>query len=279
MDILGGESSYTKVFERRGITFDVPIETATLSWLASSRALADPTSPPPTPFVPEADRPFLEARPRPGLVSSVPPAYPVSAASSAAVASAASAASSAAAASATADVAATAAAPAATIAAAAVAAAAVESASPCAAPRALATAAQPPPRTPATAASTVASAAGSSTAPPQQPSPVEQPSPPSRSSRGSGAPTPELRPLPSRPSIRIEVQKFEEGESEGAEDYVLVDALPSPPGGALARWGVPSPALRSIPVNAHPAMQPEQAQIWAKRGECGVDGVRGRVDE
>ena len=276
MDILGGESSYTKVFERRGITFDVPIETATLSWLASSRALADPTSPPPTPFVPEADRPFLEARPRPGLVSSVPPAYPVSAAAASAAASA------------TADVAATAAAPAATIAAAAVAAEAVESASvestsPCAAPRALATAAtataQPPPRTPATAASTVASAAGSSTAPPQQPSPVEQPSPPSRSSRGSGAPTPELRPLPSRPSIRIEVQKFEEGESEGAEDYVLVDALPSPPGGALARWGVPSPALRSIPVNAHPAMQPEQVQIWAKRGECGVDGVRGVVHE
>jgi len=259
VDILGGESSYTKVFERRGITFDVPIETATLSWLASSRALADPTSPPPTPFVPEADRPFLEARPRPGLVSSVPPAYPVSAAAASAAASA------------TADVAATAAAPAATIAAAAIA-AAVESASPCAAPRTLATAAtataQPPPRTPATAASTVASAAGSSTAPPQQPSPAEQPSPPSRSSRGSGAPTPELRPLPSRPSIRIEVQKFEEGESEGADDYVLVDASPSPLGGALARWGVPSPALRSIPVNVEAAMQPEQAQICA---ESGVD--------
>ena len=61
------------------------------------------------------------------------------------------------------------------------------------------------------------------------------------------------------------MQKFEEGESEGAEDYVLVDASPSPLGGALARWGVPSPALRSIPVNAAPAMQPEEARRSGQR--------------
>ena len=66
------------------------------------------------------------------------------------------------------------------------------------------------------------------------------------------------------------MQKFEDGESADDDDYVLVDASPSPLGGALARWGMPSPALRSIPVNADPAMQPEQAQIWAPSG---VDGV------
>jgi hypothetical protein len=194
VDILGGECSYTKVFERRGITFDVPIETATLSWLnsVSSRALANPTKPPPTPFVPEADRPFLEARPRRGLVSAVPPRL------------------------------------------------------------------QPQQSSP------------QQPSPPQQQSPPQQPLPPSGSSRSSGAPTPELRQLPSRPSIRIEVQKFEQGETEDEDDYVLVDASPSPLGGALARWGVPSPALRSIPANADPAMQPEPAQIWA---QSGVDGV------
>ena len=100
----------------------------------------------------------------------------------------------------------------------------------------------------------------------------------SSSASSSRTASPELRQLPSRPSIRIEAQKFEDGEGEDDGDYVLVDASPSPLGGALARWGVPSPALRSIPVNADPAMQPEQAQIWAQSGLDGVD-EGGRVDD
>ena len=82
------------------------------------------------------------------------------------------------------------------------------------------------------------------------------------------------------------MQKFEDGEGEDDGDYVLVDASPSPLGGALAHWGVPSPALRSIPVNADPAMQPEQAQIWAPScRRCGKEQGQfdraedGRVDE